>query len=171
MNQDRQQFIKVSKKALAALKLSRQKEGKILAKDLKKRLEYIRAGIKKIDHALPSIRNEKRKDVANRIQTAVQNLPLDTKRIEAEIALMLEKMDVTEELVRFKNHLQTFEKLMFGIEHSEKSVGRELDFTMQEMAREINTLGAKIGSAGISKTVVTIKSEMEKIREQVQNIE
>jgi uncharacterized protein (TIGR00255 family) len=93
-----------------------------------------------------------------------------SKRVEAEIALMIEKGDVTEELVRLKKHLNAFEQLL-KVQSTKKPVGRELDFTLQEMHREVNTLGAKIGDVELSGIVVNIKSEMEKIREQVQNIE
>lgn len=169
--QDHPLFMKVSKKALEALATSRQKEGKILSEDLKKRLKLIKQWLGKIEKAIPEVQVQRKKDVSKKIQAALQNLPMDSKRIESEIALMIEKMDVTEETVRFKKHLQSFDELLSGFKYSEQSVGRELDFTMQEMSREINTLGAKIGNVDLSKIVVNIKSEMEKIREQVQNIE
>lgn len=164
-------FIKVSSLALNALKISRQKEGKTLLIDLKKRLSLIFNWFSGIEKALPEIREKRKQDVNAKIQAVIQDLPLDTKRIEAEIAMMIEKMDVTEELVRFTKHLKSLQDFLFDAKYSNQSVGRELDFTMQEMGREINTLGAKIGNVDISKVVVNIKSEMEKIREQVQNIE
>lgn len=164
------QFLKVAAKALENLKISRRKEGEILGKDISKRHAQIVEWFKKIETNVPQIREKRKHDVAAKIQAAVKDLNVDSKRIEGEIALWIEKGDVTEEIVRFKKHLQAFSALLNG-GSTKKSVGRELDFTLQEMHREMNTLGAKIGEVGLSGIVVNIKSEMEKIREQVQNIE
>lgn len=165
-----EQFLKVAEKALDSLAVSRAHEGKILVNDIKKRFFLIMDWFEKIDRQIPVLREKRKADVAARIEAAVKDLPLDSKRIEGEIALLIEKADVTEEVVRYKKHLQSFQVLLqTGV--SKKSVGRELDFTLQEMHREINTLGAKISDVEMSKIVVNIKSEMEKIREQVQNIQ
>lgn len=163
-------YLKVATKALQSLALSRQKEGKILVADIHKRHNQIKDWFRKIEFEVPKIREKRKSDVAAKINAAVQDLPVDAKRIEAEIALMIEKADVTEEIVRFKKHLQSFENILEA-GSKKNSVGKELDFTLQEMHREINTLGAKIGEVELSRIVVNIKSEMEKIREQVQNIE
>lgn len=169
-DKDHQQFIQVTEKALKKLSESRQKEGAVLLKDIQVRFFQIVAWFDQIEKQVPILKEKKQSEIENKIQTAVKDLPIDTKRIEGEIALMIEKSDVTEEIVRFKKHLQSFKHIL--LEGSSKnSVGRELDFTLQEMHREINTLGAKIGEVELSRMVVNIKSEMEKIREQVQNIE
>ena len=169
-NKSHEQFLKVAQKALQNLEISRRIEGKILLDDIKKRHGHISQWFKKIESEIPQIKEKRKSDVAAKIQAAVKDLPVDSKRIEGEIALMIEKGDVTEEIVRFKKHLQSFDSLI-NSGSTKNSVGRELDFTLQEMHREINTLGAKIGDVGLSGIVVNVKSEMEKIREQVQNIE
>ncbi len=164
------QFLKVAEKALDNLAISRAHEGKILVNDIKKRFFLIMDWFEKIDRQIPILRQKREADVEARIAFAVKDLPIDARRVESEIALLIEKADVTEEVVRYKKHLQSFQVLLqTGV--SKKSVGRELDFTLQEMHREINTLGAKISDVEMSKIVVNIKSEMEKIREQVQNIQ
>lgn len=164
------QFLKATQKALENLLKSRRDEGKILASDISKRHAQILSWYAKIESKVPVIREKRRSDVSAKIHAAVQDMPMDVKRIEGEIALMIEKGDVTEELVRLKKHLNSFDQLL-KVQSTKKPVGRELDFTLQEMHREINTLGAKIGDVELSGIVVNIKSEMEKIREQVQNIE
>lgn len=164
------QFLKATQKALENLQISRRNEGRILAKDISSRHAQIMQWYSKIESQVPVIREKRRADVSAKIQAAVKDFPVDSKRVEGEIALLIEKGDVTEELVRLKKHLQSFENLL-NVQSLKKSVGRELDFTLQEMHREINTLGAKIGDVELSGIVVNIKSEMEKIREQVQNIE
>ena len=164
------QFLKVTQKALENLLVSRRNEGKILASDISKRHAQIVAWYEKIESKIPMIREKRRNDISTKVQTAIADYPLEAKRIEGEIALMIEKGDVTEELVRLKKHLNSFQDLL-KVQSQKKPVGRELDFTLQEMHREVNTLGAKIGDVELSGIVVNIKSEMEKIREQVQNIE
>lgn len=169
-SKNHEQFLKVAAKALDNLAISRAHEGKILVNDIKKRFFLIMDWFEKIERQVPILREKRKSDVAAKIAAAIQDLPVDSKRIEGEIALLIEKADVTEEIVRFKKHLQSFQVLLqTGV--TKKSVGRELDFTLQEMNREINTLGAKISDVEMSKIVVNIKSEMEKIREQVQNIQ
>jgi uncharacterized protein (TIGR00255 family) len=92
---------------------------------------------------------------------------LDEGRMAQEIALMADRCDITEELVRFRSHLHQFSGTMKSVE----PVGRKLDFLLQELNREVNTVGSKANDAGISAVVVSLKAELEKIREQVQNIE
>lgn len=169
-SKNHEQFLKVAAKALENLGISRRKEGEVLSKDISKRHSQIVDWFKKIESSIPQIREKRKNDVAAKIAAAVKDMNVDSKRVEGEIALLIEKGDVTEELVRFKKHLQSFDSLL-KVGSAKKSIGRELDFTLQEMHREINTLGAKIGDVALSGIVVNIKSEMEKIREQVQNIE
>jgi uncharacterized protein (TIGR00255 family) len=168
---DQRSFLKAAGLALKNLVSSRQDEGKVILKDILDRIATINITFEHIQKSLPEVQNTRRRDARNKFETALVDLPADSKRVESEIALLIEKMDVTEESVRFCNHVQSFLQYLTSSKYAENSVGRELDFTMQEMHREINTLGAKIGDAELSKKVVQIKSEMEKIREQVQNIE
>lgn len=164
-----QGFIKAATQALEALKKSRLTEGKVLVADIHKRIGLITKSFSQIEGSIAPIRKKRSEDFRERISKAIQDLPVDSKRVEAEIAMMIERSDVSEELVRFKNHLKSFEQILSASKG--QSVGKELDFTIQELNREINTLGAKINDTNLSKIVVTIKAEIEKIREQVQNIE
>jgi uncharacterized protein (TIGR00255 family) len=92
---------------------------------------------------------------------------IDARRLELEVALFVDKLDVTEECVRFRSHTKYFRNALTG----EESAGRRLNFLVQEMNREVNTIGSKAGSAEIAHMVVGMKEELEKIREQLQNIE
>ena len=168
---DHENFLKVATVALKNLETSRFKEGKVLLADIQKRLSGIFGWFEKIQTHIHFTKEKRKSEVAAKIQSAIGDLPVEAKRIEGEIALIIEKADVSEELVRFQKHLQSFDDLLINHKHLKKPVGRELDFTLQELNREVNTLGAKIGDVDISKVVVNIKSEMEKIREQVQNIQ
>ena len=94
-------------------------------------------------------------------------MAVDEARLLQEVAIMAEKSDITEEIVRFRSHIDQFTDLLEGSD----AAGRKIDFLIQEMGREINTIGSKSGDAEISRSVIEIKSELAKLREQVQNIE
>ena len=98
---------------------------------------------------------------------AQQILAIDEGRLEVEIALLADRTDITEELVRLASHFDQIERLI----HSDELVGRRLDFLLQEVGREVNTIGAKSQDAGLSHVVVEMKAEIERMREQVQNVE
>ncbi len=158
----------VVESALADLMQMKETEGKTLAIDIQKRLKIIEEIVSAIElkKEMPLVhyRNkliERLKDVGTLSGEAEE-------RIAREVALLAEKMDVTEELVRLRAH---FEQFRLHLLSSEKSVGRTLDFLTQEMHREINTLGSKSSDSDLSLFVVKMKSELDKIREQVQNIE
>ena len=102
-----------------------------------------------------------------RLRTLLEGNELDPSRFEQEVALWAERMDITEEMVRAESHLKQF-RALFG---SQDAVGRKMDFLLQEIHREANTIGSKANDAEISQRIVEMKSELEKIREQVQNIE
>ena len=95
------------------------------------------------------------------------DLQLDEMRLAQEVALIADRMEITEELVRLRSHFKQFDSLL----NSDEPVGRKLDFLLQEMNREVNTIGSKANDAEIAAMVVELKSEMEKVREQIQNIE
>lgn len=154
-------------KAMANLEKMRKEEGRALAADLSARLQ----GLSKM---LSLIRvREKEAIVAynQRLQTRVLELSkgvaIDPARLAQEVAIFAERSDISEETSRLKTHLEQFQKMM----KKEEAVGRALDFLLQEMNREINTIGSKANDVEISLQVVAMKSELEKIREQVQNIE
>jgi Uncharacterized stress-induced protein len=104
---------------------------------------------------------------AERIRALAREAAIPEERLVVELAVLAERTDVTEELVRFQSHREQFAKLL----DQSGAVGRELDFLLQELNREVNTLSAKIRSAPVVKLAVALKSELEKLREQVQNIE
>ena len=103
----------------------------------------------------------------NRLRSLLEGMEVDPSRFQQEVAFLAERTDITEEIVRAESHLAQFGTLLEGNE----PVGRKMDFLLQEIHREVNTVSAKANDAEISQRVVEIKSELEKIREQVQNIE
>ena len=103
----------------------------------------------------------------SRITEAGLDVPLDDERLRKEVVLFADRCDITEELTRLESHFQQFRDCL----KSTEPVGRTLDFLSQEMNRELNTIGSKANAIEISQVVVTLKAELEKIREQVQNIE
>ncbi len=102
-----------------------------------------------------------------RLERLLANVDIDPMRLTQEVAVMADKTDVTEELVRLRSHISQFEKFLL----EQGSIGRKLDFLIQEFLREVNTLASKINDAETAHLTVDLKSELEKIREQVQNIE
>jgi uncharacterized protein (TIGR00255 family) len=153
--------------ALDDLIRMRDREGKHLAKDLIKRLKLIRQSLRKIRQLHPGVCKKYRQTLQERIARAGLDLPIDDERLSREVILFADKSDISEELIRLDSHLAQFAHTLRKTE----PVGRTLDFITQEIYREFNTLGAKANDAEISQLVVTCKAEMEKIREQIQNIE
>jgi uncharacterized protein (TIGR00255 family) len=153
--------------ALDDLIRMRESEGKHLAKDLIKRLKLVRQALRKIRQLHPAVCKKYRQTLHERIARAGLELPLDDERLVREVILFADKSDVSEELIRLDSHLAQFAHTL----RKAGPVGRTLDFITQEIYREFNTLGAKANDAEISQQVVVCKAEMEKIREQIQNIE
>ena len=155
--------------ALARLDEMREREGQALARELAERLTALR-GLSRDAHALSHGAAERqltrlRERVARLLSEATSSP--DPGRLETELALMADRSDVTEELVRLASHFDQFEALLADT----APVGRRLEFLLQEMSREANTLGSKSQDVKLSHLVVDIKSQLEKIREQVQNVE
>lgn len=155
------------KEALSDLVKMRMHEGKHLAKDLIKRLKIVRESVRKIRQLQPAVIKRYRQTLHERIERAGLELSLDDERLVKEVIFFAEKSDITEELTRLESHFAQFAHHL----RKNEPVGRTLEFMTQEIAREFNTLGAKANDAAISQLVVACKSEMEKIREQIQNIE
>ena len=155
------------KRALDQLVKMREREGKHLAADLGKRLALIRNGVAKISIEAPNVAKRYQQQLHTRIKNSGVELPLDDERLLKEVVIFADRADITEELTRLASHLDQFA----GCLASAEPVGRTLDFLSQEMGREINTIGSKANDIAITQTVVTLKAELEKIREQVQNIE
>jgi len=153
--------------ALKSCDLMRMQEGENLAGDLLGRLDVFTQTIDTIEIAIPGLLNTREKNLQERLQKILGNVQLDPARIAQEVAVMADKTDVTEEVVRLRCHIQQFELfLKEGV-----GIGRKLDFLIQEFLREVNTLASKINDAAIAHYTVELKSELEKMREQVQNIE
>jgi uncharacterized protein (TIGR00255 family) len=153
--------------ALADLLKMREAEGRHLAKDLEKRMKTVRDAVRQIKKLLPGVVKRYRQTLHDRIQRAGIELPLDDERLVKEVVVFADKSDITEELTRLESHFQQFAAHL----KKDEAVGRTLEFMCQEIGREFNTLGAKANDVEISQLVVTCKAEMEKVREQVANIE
>jgi uncharacterized protein (TIGR00255 family) len=153
--------------ALSDLIKMREREGKHLAKDLIHRLKAIRRKLKEIGAFHPDVVNRYRAVLLDRIQKAGLPIASDDERLLKEISFFADRADVSEELTRLESHLAQFAHHL----RSKEPVGRTLEFITQEMFRELNTLGAKANDAAISQRVIACKGELEKIREQSQNLE
>jgi len=153
--------------ALNELIKMREREGKHLAKDLIRRLKAMRKQIKEIRGLHPDVVKKYRATLLERIHKAGLPIPSDDERLVKEITFFADRADVSEELTRVESHLAQFAHHL----RRHEPVGRTLEFITQEIFRELNTLGAKANDAAISQRVVVCKAELEKIREQIQNLE
>jgi uncharacterized protein (TIGR00255 family) len=153
--------------ALAGCEVMRRQEGAALVEDLSGRLNGFTETITAIEGSIPGLLQTREKNLKERIEKLLGNVEMDPARLAQEIAILADKTDVTEEIVRLRSHIQQFETFL----QEETAVGRKLDFLIQEFLREVNTIGSKISDAGIAHLTVELKSELEKMREQVQNIE
>jgi uncharacterized protein (TIGR00255 family) len=161
-------IISVLRLALDQLVKMRVSEGQNLKRDFCERLSQISQTIEEIRHSVPRVIEKYQSRLVNKINEFLDGrFELDEARLMNEVAIYADKSDISEELLRLDSHLQQF----LDIIDEDESKGRKLDFLVQEMNREINTIGSKSNDAMISRHVVSIKSELEKIREQVQNIE
>jgi uncharacterized protein (TIGR00255 family) len=162
-----QEIASILKRSLQEMGEMKSSEGDTLAKDIQKRLERITQELKEIKGQFSSHFEVYRVRFREKLQSLLGGIEVDPYRFQQEMAMLAERTDITEEIVRAESHLSQFALLMNGKE----SVGRKMDFLLQEIHREVNTVSAKVNDAEISQKVVEIKSELEKIREQVQNIE
>ena len=154
--------------ALDLLDEMRLTEGAALAADLAGHLADIRREISRIAVQAPLLPQLRREKVINRLtELFPEGSPVDETRLAQEVALMAERRDVAEELTRLESHLDQFQQTL----ESQGQVGRKQEFLLQEMLREANTIGSKSGDLGISQAVLEIKGSLERLREQVQNIE
>jgi uncharacterized protein (TIGR00255 family) len=155
-------------KALHGLLRMRQKEGAHLARELKRRMGLTRAGVRRVRRLAPRVRERYRDQLLERVKQAGLEQPgPDDERLVKELIYYADRSDITEELTRLESHFLQFEECLTAGE----PVGRTLDFLAQEMNREVNTVGSKANDSRISREVVLLKAELEKFREQVQNIE
>jgi uncharacterized protein (TIGR00255 family) len=155
--------------ALASLDEMRLREGLALGDDIVRRLVIVRKLAQSVGERAPlvvELYKKRLKERAERLRIA-SDVEIDPGRLEQELALYADRVDICEELTRLESHTSHFETLLV----SSDAVGRRLDFLLQEMAREANTIGAKSQDAGIAHAVVELKAEIERMREQVQNVE
>ena len=156
------------KAALDMLLKMREREGAFLGKDLKTRVALMRAGVVRVRRRAPQVTEHYRAQLIARIKSAGLESPvLDDERLIKEVFYFADRSDISEELTRLDSHFQQFDDCV----KSKEPVGRTLDFLAQEINREINTLGSKANDSLISREVVLLKTELEKFREQVQNVE
>ena len=154
-------------KGVNELNRARQEEGRRLAGDFKNRLNLIDREVVEIEKEIPAHKEAYRQRLELRIKELLGEGKYDSIRVEQEVALVAERSDVTEEIVRLKSHIEGFGTALSASE----PVGKRLGFFLQEMGREVNTLGSKTLVATVTRRVIAIKEELEKLREQVQNVE
>ncbi|WP_438433593.1 YicC/YloC family endoribonuclease [Gorillibacterium sp. sgz500922] len=145
----------------------REAEGSYLLGDLEERLQLLRDNRNRLADRAPLVVGAYREKLTARLRGLLEDVPVDEQRVAMEAAIFAERGNVDEELTRLASHYAQFESLL----RSEEPAGRKLDFLVQEMNREVNTIGSKAGDAEMAAIVVETKAELEKIREQIQNIE
>ncbi len=153
--------------ALDSLNVMRRREGESLAKDLLAKLDNIEATISKIEQLAPKTLEEYRDKLSARIKEYLQEVPLDEDKLLNEVAFFSDRICIDEEITRLHTHISHFKEIL----KDGGAVGKKLDFIVQEMNRETNTIGSKCNNAQITECVIFLKSEIEKMREQVQNLE
>lgn len=160
---------KAADEALAGLMAMREREGRNLAEDLQSRMTFLKEQLQFLKEKQPDIIQQYENRLRTRLQSLLDtmNIQTDEGRILEEVAVYAEKTDFTEEMVRFGSHLDQFCTAL----QTEGSIGRKLDFLLQELNREINTTASKANELEVVDCVIRIKTELEKVREQVQNIE
>ena len=158
---------KALKESLSKLLEMRSTEGAHLKSDLESRLATLKGFLQQIAEQAPSVVQRYRKNLIKRLDSAGIELNLDDERLIKEIGLFADRCDISEEITRLESHFAQCHKYFTR----DEAVGRPLDFLIQEMGREINTIGSKANDASIAQIIVESKTELEKIREQIQNIE
>ena len=159
---------KALKQALAGMLKMREREGAHLAADLTERIAIMRKATAQIQKHAPKVAQRYRQQLVERIKASGLEAPgVDDDRLLKEVVYFADRSDITEELTRLQSHFRQFDDCL----KAKEPVGRMLDFLAQEMNREVNTIGSKANDSLISREVVTLKAELEKFREQAQNVE
>lgn len=160
---------KAAAAACEAVRQMREKEGAALAAELRSRLEDLGATVAALQAAAPSLVETRQTRLRERVEALLAGLETEIApgRLEQEIAILADRSDITEELVRLASHRQQMQEL---IEKSREPVGKRIDFLLQEMAREANTIGSKAQDGTVTGHVVTLKATIEQMREQAQNV-
>lgn len=162
-----QSVSEVLETALGDFVAMRQREGERIEKDLCERIAYMRTLVEAVDKRSPQTVSEYSDRLYEKIKEVLDGREIDEGRILTEVAIYADKVAVNEETVRLNSHFDEFDEII----SSGEPAGRRLDFLIQEINREVNTIGSKASDIEIAKTVVTLKGEIEKLREQIQNIE
>ena len=157
----------VAEQALDAFCAMRSREGERIEKDLRDRIEYMKSLANQVDELSPKTVEAYKEKLYTKIKELLEDRNVDEGRILTEVAIFADKVAVNEETVRLSSHFEEF----YAILDSGEPAGRKLDFLIQEINRETNTIGSKASDVEIAKIVVTLKGEIEKLREQIQNIE
>ncbi len=163
----REAVISVAHSALESFLAAREREGEKLAKDMTARIATIKQEVLKIEKIAPDTVIEHKNNIEQRIRELLGDAKVDENRLLTETAIYADKLSVNEEIVRLKCHLEEYDRIM----QKGDAVGRRLDFLLQEMNRETNTIGSKCNNLEVSNIVINIKAELEKVREQLQNLE
>lgn len=158
---------KALERAMRAFALMRKREGEALARDFSKRVDVMAGLTHRIGNRAPALTAHYRKTLRERIRSLAGDVAVGDERIEKEVVMFADRADISEELTRLRSHLQQAR----GMLKQKEPAGRSLDFLAQEMFREINTIGSKAADATVSTVVVQFKAELERLREQAQNIE
>ena len=163
---DPDKIINVTKEALIQVLDMRQAEGGQIQEDLLRRLKVLKTGLRELEKMNVSFADERKEKLESRLQKLLGNHELDETRLAQEVALLAERADVTEETVRLKSHYDQMDKILTA----EGAVGKRFIFLLQEITREVNTVGSKNGAIDVVNQVIAMKDELEKMREQAQNI-
>ncbi len=142
-------------------------EGARLAQDLESRMERLRERVDEVERRAPLVVREYAARLTRRVGELLGNHPVDEGRVATEVAMFADRCDITEEITRFRSHLAQVRQTI----HGEGAVGRTLEFIVQELGREANTMGSKANDLEITRTVIAMKGELESLREQIQNVE
>lgn len=164
------EVLEAAGRALDAMVEMREEEGRRLARDLRERIDALEQGIDRVEELAPRRLERERARLREAVSELVEEYgDRDRERLDREVALLADKWDLGEELVRARSHLEGFRELLDA--PPREAVGKRLKFLVQELHREINTTGAKANDADISREVVEMKNEVERLREQIENVE
>jgi uncharacterized protein (TIGR00255 family) len=162
-----QRVQQVLRRALRAFDREREREGRVLARDMRQRVEHLRKLARRVRTRVSAAAPETAKRLRGRVQSLLEGGAVDEERLAQEVAFLLSRADVTEELVRLESHLEALRVLC----RSREAVGKRIDFLLQEVHREVNTIASKSSDLQLTDLSLEARSEIEKLREQAQNIE
>ena len=163
---DSKVVIKAISNAIVQLKEMRAKEGEVILYDINGRVKFIEEALNQVEDIFGKYNSEKQLILKNKISDLINDEKLDDSRLMQEVAYYIERSDITEEIVRSKSHIHQIKKYL----ELQEPVGKRLNFLLQEVVREVNTIGSKSPQTEITLQVVEMKSELEKMREQLQNL-